>query len=308
MEINKKRFRDFDSYMKLKFNKKIIKLPLDGGFTCPNRDGSLSSDGCIFCSESGSGEWTYGKKSLHDQIVYQKARLSKAGRDEAYLAYFQNFTNTYGPIDKLRKIYYGVLEEENIIGLAIATRADCLNDEVLDLLEELSKKTFLIVELGMQSVNDRTLKLINRGYDHGDFDSGIRKLHTRGIKTLVHLIIGLPYENLDDYKKAINYINEIRPWGIKIHNLYIEKDTRLEKFYRDNDLSYDMTEDFYVDTIVEILTHLDKDIVINRLTGDGLRDAIAYPSRAKNKGKILTKIDKMLKEKDLRQGDLWKEN
>lgn len=308
MEINKKRFRDFDSYMKIKFNKKIIKLPLDGGFTCPNRDGSLSSAGCIFCSESGSGEWTYGKKSLHDQIIYQKSRLSKPGRDEAYLAYFQNFTNTYGPIDKLRKIYYGVLEEENIIGLAIATRADCLSDEVLDLLEEISKKTFLIVELGMQSVNDKTLKLINRGYDHETFDRGIRKLHARGIKTLVHLIIGLPYENRKDYKNAISYINEIRPWGIKIHNLYIEKDTRLEKFYEDYEITYDMTEEIYVETIVDILTHLDKNIVINRLTGDGIRDAIAFPAWAKNKGKILTKIDKMLKDKDLRQGDLWKEN
>ena len=135
-----------------------------------------------------------------------------------------------------------------------------------------------------------------------------RKLKARGIKTLVHLIIGLPFETKDDYKNAINYINEIRPWGIKIHNLYIEKDTRLEKFYKDHDISYDMTEDSYVEIIVKILTHLNKDIVINRLTGDGLRDAIAYPSWAKNKGKILTKIDKMLKEKDLRQGDLWKEN
>lgn len=231
IEINRKRYRDFDSYMKEIFNKKIIKLPLDGGFTCPNRDGSLSFEGCIFCSETGSGEWTYGKKSIRDQVAYQKKRLSKEGREEAYLGYFQNFTNTYGPISKLRELFYEALEDRDVIGLAIATRADCLDDEVLNLLEEINEKYFLIVELGMQSVNQKSLDLINRGYDHETFDLGLKKLKARGIRVLVHMIVGLPYEDFDDYINDVFYIDEVNPWGIKIHNLYVEKDSKLYEYY-----------------------------------------------------------------------------
>lgn len=308
IEINKKRYRDFDSYMKEKFQKKIIKLPLDGGFTCPNRDGSLSKEGCIFCSETGSGEWTIGIKSITEQISYQKSRLSKEGRPEAYLGYFQNFTNTYGDVTRLRDLYYGALENESLIGLAIATRADCLSEEVLDLLEEINEKYFLVVELGMQSVNEKTIELINRGYDHKTFDTGLRKLKQRGIRVLVHMIVGLPFESYDDYMKDVAYINESFPWGIKIHNLYIEKATKLEKFYQENALSYGIDMAEYVRIVVDILRKLRPEIVINRLTGDGISDEIAYPIWSKNKAKILTSIDKMMKDKNFRQGDLWKEN
>lgn len=308
IEINKKRYRDYDSYMKEKFNKKIIKLPLDGGFTCPNRDGTISKEGCIFCSEAGSGEWTFGKKSIREQISCQKARLSKEGRPEAYLGYFQNFTNTYGDLSRLRKLYYEALTDDDITGLAIATRADCLSDQVLDLLEEINNKYFLIVELGMQSVNDRTLALINRGYDQETFDSGLKKLKARGIKVLVHMIVGLPFEGYDDYIKTISYINEAAPWGIKIHNLYVEKNSKLEKFYQENKLNYGMDMDEYVKIVVEILRKLRPEIVINRLTGDGINDKIAFPIWSKNKAKILTSIDKIMKDKNYRQGDLWKEN
>ena len=285
IEINKKRYRDYDSYMKEKFNKKIIKLPLDGGFTCPNRDGTISKEGCIFCSETGSGEWTFGKKSIREQISHQKARLSKEGRPEAYLGYFQNFTNTYGDL----------------------SRADCLSDQVLDLLEEINDKYFLIVELGMQSVNDKTLSLINRGYDQETFDSGLKKLKARGIKVLVHMIVGLPFEGYDDYIKTISYINEAAPWGIKIHNLYVEENSKLEKFYQENKLTYGMDMDEYVKIVIEILRKLRPEIVINRLTGDGINDKIAFPIWSKNKAKILTSIDKIMKDKNYRQGDLWKE-
>ena len=308
MEINKKRYRDFDSYMKEKFNKKIIKLPLYGGFTCPNRDGTISRQGCIFCSESGSGEWTYGKKSIADQIEYQKSRLRKTNMPTAYIAYFQNFTNTYGDILKLRKIYYEALASDDIMGIAIATRADCLSDEVLDLLSEIKEKYFLIVELGMQSVNEKTIDLINRGYSHKTFDNGIRKLHKKGINTLVHMIVGLPYEDRVDFMSDITYINSIRPWGIKIHNLYIEKPSRLFDFYQKNDLEYGMEMEEYVEIVVDILRNLRPDIVINRLTGDGIGEKIAYPIWSKNKARILTSIDKLMKDKDYRQGDLWKEN
>lgn len=307
MEINKKRYRDFDSYMKEKFKKKIIKLPLDGGFTCPNRDGTISYEGCIFCSESGSGEWTYGRKTIDEQIKYQKSRLRKNNMPTAYMAYFQNFTNTYGDIDKLRKIYYEALTNDEIMGIAIATRADCLTDEVLDLLSEIKEKYFLIVELGMQSVNEKTIELINRGYSHKIFDQGIRKLHQRGINTLVHMIVGLPFEDRVDFMNDIAYINSIRPWGIKIHNLYIEKVSSLFDFYQENDLEYGMEMEDYVEIVVDILRNLRSDIVINRLTGDGIGDKIAYPIWSKNKARILTSIDKLMKDGNYRQGDLWKE-
>ena len=150
MEINKKRYKDLDSFFKRKFHKKVIKLPLDGGFTCPNRDGSLSSLGCIYCSDTGSGEWTFREKgSISRQIYYQKKLLSKPGRDEAYIAYFQNFTNTYGDVDKMREMFYEAISQEDIVGIFIATRADCLEDEVLELLDKLNHKTFLVVELSL---------------------------------------------------------------------------------------------------------------------------------------------------------------
>ena len=308
MEINKKRYRDFDSYMKKKFNKKIIKLPLDGGFTCPNRDGTISTEGCIFCSETGSGEWTYGKKTISEQIKYQKSRLRKTNMPTAYMAYFQNFTNTYGDINKSREIYYEALEAEDIMGLAIATRADCLSDEVLDLLSEINDKYFLIVELGMQSVNEKTIDLINRGYSHEIFDDGIKKLHQRGINTLIHMIVGLLFEDRVDFLADMFYINNVRPWGIKIHNLYIEKPSRLFDFYEKNKLDYGMDEETYVEIVVDLLRNLRPEIVINRLTGDGIGEKLAYPAWSKNKAKILTSIDKMMKDRNYRQGDLWKED
>ena len=308
MEINKKRYRDFDSYMKKKFNKKIIKLPLDGGFTCPNRDGTISYEGCIFCSESGSGEWTYGKKTIAEQIDYQKSRLRKTNMPTAYMAYFQNFTNTYGDINKLRDLYYEALEADDIMGLAIATRADCLSDEVLDLLSEIKDKCFLIVELGMQSVNEKTINLINRGYSHEVFDDGIKKLNERGINTLIHMIVGLPFEDRVDFLADMSYINNVRPRGIKIHNLYIEKPSRLFDYYQKNDLKYEIEMEDYVEIVVDLLRNLRPEIVINRLTGDGIGEKLAYPAWSKNKARILTSIDKLMKEKDYRQGDLWKED
>ena len=309
MEINKKRYKDLDSFFKRKFHKKVIKLPLDGGFTCPNRDGSLSSLACIYCSDTGSGEWTFREKgSISRQISYQKKLLSKPGRDEAYIAYFQNFTNTYGDVDKMREMFYEAISQEDIVGIFIATRADCLEDEVLELLDKLNHKTFLVVELGMQSVNEKTISLINRGYSHEEFDKGLLKLKNLGINILVHIIVGLPYEDMVDYLADISYINARKIWGVKIHNLYVEKGTRLLDFYEKENIAYRMDKDSYVEIVVAMLRRLDPGVVINRLTGDGLREIIAFPLWSKNKAKILATIDRVMKVKDYRQGDLWKEN
>ena len=279
MELNKKRYRDLDTYYKLKYNKKIIKLPLDGGFTCPNRDGSLSFCGCIYCSDDGAGEWTH--KSAGDikkQIALQKDILSKKGRQEGYIAYFQNFTNTYGDIESMREMFYTAINQPDIVGLSIATRADCLPNDVLDLLKELNQETDLTVELGMQTVNANTLEFINRGYDHKVFDQGVDKLHKLGIKTIAHIII---------------------------HNLYIENNTYLKYYYEKNNIDYKMRKDDYAKIVVGMLRKLNPNVVINRLTGDGINQNIAYPEWSKNKGAVLSTIDKIMKDNNYQQGDLY---
>ena len=309
MELNRKRYNDLDTYYKIKYGKKIIKLPLDGGFTCPNRDGTLSSRGCIYCSDAGAGEWTY--RSVGDikaQIAYQKKILAKPGREEGYIAYFQNFTNTYGDVAKMREMFYAAINEADIVGLSIATRADCLPKDVLNLLDELNQKTDLTIELGMQSVNEGTLEFINRGYSHQEFDNGVQKLCSLGIEMVAHIIVGLVGEDIDDYLRDISYINYRGIEGIKIHNLYIENNTYLKSYYEKNNITYDMTKDDYANIVVSMLRHLNPDVVVNRLTGDGIGENIAYPRWSKNKGAVLSTIDKIMKDGDFRQGDLWKEN
>ncbi|MFO3715355.1 TIGR01212 family radical SAM protein [Anaerococcus cruorum] len=306
MELNKKRYRDLDTYYKIKYQKKIIKLPLDGGFTCPNRDGSLSFKGCIYCSDDGAGEWTYKSAGdIKNQIAYQKKILSKISRKEGYIAYFQNFTNTYGDVEKMREMFFTAINEPDVVGLSIATRADCLPYDVLDLLDELNQKTDLTVELGMQSVNEKTIDFINRGYDHKIFDQGVDKLNKLGIKTIAHTIIGLPGEDEKDFLNNISYINKKDLWGIKIHNLYIENDSYLKYYYEKNNIRYNMTKDDYANIVVEMLRNLKADVVINRLTGDGIKENIAYPAWSKNKGAVLTTIDKIMKSEDFSQGGLF---
>lgn len=306
MEINKKRYRDLDSYFKKSFNKKIIKIPLDGGFTCPNRDGKISKLGCIYCSENGAGDFTK-YDDLDKQIDFQINRLKKENRKEGYMAYFQNFTSTYGNIQKMKKLFYGAINNPNIMGLSIATRADCLSDEVIALLDDLNKKTFLVVELGLQSVNEKSIEFINRGYTHKEFDQGLLKLKEKDIKTLAHIIIGLPNENIDDFLNDISYINQRKFWAIKVHNLYIEKNSGIYDYYLKNQNDFTMTLDQYVDYVILILENLDPNIIIQRLTGDGRRDKIIWPIWSKNKARVLSTIDKKLKDEDKKQGDLWKE-
>ncbi|MFR6221240.1 MAG: TIGR01212 family radical SAM protein, partial [Anaerococcus sp.] len=244
---------------------------------------------------------------LDKQIDYQINRLKNPKIKDGYMAYFQNFTSTYGDFEKIKKLFYKAINNPNIMGLSIATRADCLSDEVIELLDDLNKKTFLIVELGLQSVNEKSIEFINRGYSHKEFDKGLLKLKEKNIKCLAHLIIGLPNENLNDYLRAISYINEREFWAIKIHNLYIEKGSRIYDYYLENQNEFTMTLDEFVDYVILILENLDPNIIIQRLTGDGRRDKIVWPIWSKNKAKVLSTIDKKLKDKNKNQGDLWKE-
>lgn len=301
-----RRFLSFNDYFKYKFNGKVVKLSLDAGCTCPNRDGNISNRGCIFCSEKGSGDFAASREySINEQIKSQKILLSKKWNSNKYIAYFQNFTNTYGDINYLKNLYNEIIKNEEIIGLSIATRADCLDDEVMKMLVELNKKTFLWVELGMQSINEKSIDFINRGYSHEVFNENIKKLKNNNIRFLTHIIFGLPDENYEDMIKTVNYVRDIHPFGVKFHSLYIQNDSPLAKYYLENPFNLISKED-YINIVCDAIEILPKDIVIHRLTGDPDREKLIAPLWTKDKLSVISSIDKELKKRNLEILDLEK--
>ena len=294
-----------NDFLKEKFNEKIYKVSLDGGFTCPNRDGTLSSGGCIFCSENGSGDFTSGKiKSIHQQIDEQIELVSKKYKGDKYIAYFQNFTNTYADVKYLRKIYEEALSHKNIVGLAIATRPDCLPKEVLDFLDEINKKTFLWVELGLQTANDEVAKYFNRAYETEIYGKAAENLNKLNIKFVTHIIIGLPKEKEDDYLETAMLAQNLGTWGIKIHLMYVVKDTPLEKMYLSGKLKVN-EKDEYVEKVVNVLEILSPNTVVHRMTGDGDRETLVAPLWSIKKIDVLNSIHKELKKRNSYQGKLY---
>ncbi|MEZ7733274.1 TIGR01212 family radical SAM protein [Fusobacterium periodonticum] len=294
-----------NDFLKEKFNEKIYKVSLDGGFTCPNRDGKVSRGGCIFCSENGSGDFTATKlKSIHAQIEEQIDLVSKKYKGDKYIAYFQNFTNTYAEVSYLRKIYQEALSHEKIVGLAIATRPDCLEDDVLELLAELNKKTFLWVELGLQTLNDDVAKYFNRAYETEIYKEASEKLNRLNIKFVTHIIIGLPKEENDDYLKTAIFAQNCGTWGIKLHLMYVVKNTPLEKLYLNGDLKVNTKEE-YVEKVVNVLENISSEIVVHRLTGDGDRETLVAPLWSIKKIDVLNSIHKELKRRNTYQGKLY---
>ena len=294
-----------NDFLKEKFNEKIYKVSLDGDFTCPNRDGKVSRGGCIFCSENGSGDFTATKlKSIHAQIEEQIDLVSKKYKGDKYIAYFQNFTNTYAEVSYLRKIYQEALSHEKIVGLAIATRPDCLEDDVLELLAELNKKTFLWVELGLQTLNDDVAKYFNRAYETEIYKEASEKLNRLNIKFVTHIIIGLPKEENDDYLKTAIFAQNCGTWGIKLHLMYVVKNTPLEKLYLNGDLKVNTKEE-YVEKVVNVLENISSEIVIHRLTGDGDRETLVAPLWSIKKIDVLNSIHKELKRRNTYQGKLY---
>lgn len=302
---NGKRYNTINSEMMRIFNEKTIKLSLDGGFSCPNRDGTIDDRGCIFCGERGSGEFTNRELDIKAQAQEQIKLLSKKWNTSKYIAYFQSFTNTYSSIDNLKNLYNSALKIPGVVGIAIATRPDCLSDEILDYLEELNKNTFLWVELGLQTIHEDTAKLIRRGYTLDIYDDAVSSLTKRGIRVVTHAIIGLPYENKEDILGTCAYIGNKDLWGIKLHSLYIQRDTDLYNFYLKNPFKI-MSKEEYIDIIIEIISLLPSDLIIHRLTGDGDKSLLFEPKWSKNKLGVLSSIDKSLKEKNIYQGDKWK--
>ncbi len=297
-----KRYYSLDYHYKKIFGKKVYKLSIDAGFTCPNRDGKVSHGGCIFCSEGGSGENAGERKySVTQQILDQKEFIKSKYNDGAYIAYFQAFTNTYANIDYLRKVYYEALNNPDIVGISIATRPDCLDTDVLDLIDEISRIKKVWIELGLQTIHDKTAKIINRGYKYNTFLDAINKLSKLNIEVCVHLILGLPYETLDDMKESLLAMNKINIHGIKLHLLHIIKNTKLEKIYNDNKITtFEMKE--YAEFIIWCITHLRDDIVIHRLTGDGIKESLVAPLWSLRKIDVLNYIDHNLKVRNLYQG------
>ena len=296
-----KRYHSLDYELKQRYDRKIYKLSLDGGMTCPNRDGKLDTRGCIFCSAGGSGDFAAdGRRSILDQIESAKKLVSrKQTKDGKYIAYFQAFTNTYGTVTYLRKIFYEAIMHEDIVALSIATRPDCLSDDILDLLAELNQIKPVWIELGLQTIHEETARFIRRGYELSVFDKAVKKLDSIGVEIIVHVIIGLPNETLDHLLETLNHITNLPIKGIKLQLLHILKGTDLADYL--DKLSI-LSLDEYLDILVACIEHIPKEIVIHRITGDGPKNLLLAPLWSGNKKLVLNSIQKKFKLCDTWQG------
>lgn len=295
-----KRYHTLNFYNKEVYGEKIFKAVLDCGFTCPNVDGSKGYGGCIFCN-GGSGYFTDGSLSVAGQLEKEIRRIQEKHGKVPVTAYFQANTNTYAPVEKLRKIYYSVLERPEVCGISIGTRADCLLEDVLELLSEINLRTRLTVELGMQTVHEKTIEKINRCYNHGEFLRGYYNLKKLNIRTCVHIINGLPDETPDMMIETARQLAEMRPEAVKIQMLHVIKNTPLEKLYKDGKISL-LSRDEYIDIVVRQLEILPPETVIERITGDGNKSELVAPLWSADKISVLGGIDKHLAELDSWQG------
>ena len=272
-----KRYYTLDYYYKEKYGCKISKISLNLDLTCPNKDGTKGFGGCIYCSKLGSGEFGGEKsKPLTEQFETVKKMMDSKWPDSKYIAYFQANTNTYGDLEYLKKSWYEVLEYPDVVGINISTRPDSITKECYDVLEELNKKTDLIVELGLQTIHENTSKLINRCHTLEEFENAVKELNKRNIKILVHIINGLPGESKGDMLETVKYLNKLNIWGIKIHMLNVLKDTALLNMY-EKEKFHILTKEEYVDIVCDQLELLREDIVINRLTADGKLEDLVEP-------------------------------
>lgn len=297
-----KRYHTLDYYYKNRFHEKVFKVSLNAGFSCPNIDGKVGYGGCIYCSKTGSGEFAGNKEdSLEKQFLEIKNMMLKKWPKAKYIGYFQARTNTYAPVNELKKMYEKILKQENVIGLNIATRPDAISDECLDYLEELNKKTYLTIELGLQTTKEETTKLINRCHSLQCFEDMVKKLRERNIDVVVHIINGLPYETKKDMLNTVKYLNKLDIQGIKIHMLSITKNTPIEKMYQEEKFKL-LSKEEYIDIVVDQLELLREEIVIHRITGDPKLDELIEPTWLTKKFCVLNDIDKEMVRRDTYQG------
>lgn len=289
-------YLSFNKYLKDKFGQKVYKISLDGGFTCPNRDGKTGTRGCIFCSKGGSGDFAENRDmSITEQIESGKKKVEKKIKSGKYIAYFQAFTNTYAPVETLRQKYEEAINHPDIVALSIATRPDCLGDDVLRLLDEMNKIKPVFVELGLQTIHQKSAKYIRRGYDLSVYDKAVRDLKKIGVNVVVHVILGLPNESENDMLETVKYVCESGANGIKLQLLHVIDGTDLAKDY-EKGLFKTLEFDEYVNLIVKCVKIIPKDIVIHRLTGDGAKKDLIAPLWSADKKRVLNAINKALRE------------
>lgn len=306
-EWNGKRYHSLNYFLRNKFDEKVFKISLDGGFSCPNRDGTISIGGCLFCSESGSGDYAGNRVlSIGKQFCDIKEMMNKKWKEGKYIAYFQAFTNTYAPVEELRRKYEEAISQEGVVALAIATRPDCLGDDVLDLLEEINKDIYVWVELGLQTVSDETARKINRGYKLEVYEDAIKRLKERNIDFVTHCIFGLPGETKEDMLNSVDYIAHSGSKGIKFHLLHLMKNTPMVKLYERGELEF-VSQDDYIDLICKSIAMLPEDMIVHRLTGDAPRDLLIGPIWSLKKWEILNAIDKALIDNEIYQGKEFRE-
>ena len=297
-----KRYHTLDYFYKNKFNSKVFKVSLNAGFSCPNIDGTVGYGGCIYCSSSGSGDYA---GNPNDNLVKQfntvKEIIHKKWPEAKYIGYFQAHTNTYAPVNVLKEKYETILKIPNVVGLNIATRADAISDECLDYLTELNKKTYLTIELGLQTIHESTTKLINRCHTLECFEKMVKKLRDRNINVVVHIINGLPYETKEMMIETAKYLNKLDIQGIKIHMLHILKGTKLAKIYNEKPFHV-LTKEEYIDIVCDQLEYINENIVINRITGDPSIDDLIEPNWLVKKFCVLNDIDKEMVKRDAYQG------
>lgn len=300
--LDNKRYHTLNYFYHHTFHSKVFKISLNGGFSCPNLDGTKGYGGCIYCSKSGSGDFA-GKKqdSIEKQWQQGLEMMHKKWPDGKLIAYFQARTNTYAKVEELKEKFEPVLNYPNVIGLALATRPDAITDECLDYLEDLSKRTYLMIELGLQTIHETTSKLINRCHTTKEFDDMVKKLRARNINVIVHIINGLPYETKEMMLETVKHINQLDIQGIKIHMLHIIKDTPLVTMYKKNPFHV-LTREEYVDIVIEQLELLRPEIVIHRITGDPVKEDLIAPTWLLKKFCVLNEIDKEMVKRNTYQG------
>lgn len=298
-----KRYNTLNAFYRHKFGKKVFKVSLNGNFTCPNKDGKSAYGGCVYCTESGSGDFAGNKDdSLQSQFKIVKDMMHEKWKDGLYIAYFQANTNTYDTVDRLRSLYYEAISlDKGIVGLSIATRCDALSEDIYDLLEELNGKTYLQIELGLQSIHDETSKFINRAHSLECFDNAVKELRKRNIDVVVHIINGFHLESKEDMIETVKHLNNLDIQGIKIHLLHIMKKTRLGKIYLENPFKM-LSLDEYKNIVCDQLEILNPNIIVHRLTGDSPRDLLIAPLWSLKKLVVVNEIDKELRKRDVYQG------
>lgn len=293
------RYNKLNNYLKEKFGERTLKICIDAGFTCPNRDGTKSHGGCIFCGERGAGE--HLKRINISEQVTNHLNSYRGQRANKFIAYFQNFTNTYAPVDILKKRYDSALIDKRIVGIQVATRPDCINEEIVKLLASYKPNYYVCVELGLQTSNDETGKLLNRQYTSLDFIYAVSLLNKYNIDVITHIMVGLPNETFDDVKNTVDFVNSLNIQGLKIHSTYVIKDTYLYNMYVSGKY-IPLTLEEYLNSLTYILTHVNSNIVIHRISGDAPKDILVAPSWNSHKKLVLNGIEKILKEQNLYQG------